>query len=88
MANQRKAGKKKIGFWVDDAEKAALTKEAKKAGYKNLADWLRSLITKGSGLILAGLLLFHLARSPRVWTSAALTATAKAAWHHVCKLAK
>lgn len=48
MANQRKAGKKKVGFWVDDSEKAAMLKAAKKAGYDNLADWLRSLIVKSN----------------------------------------
>lgn len=88
MANQRKAGKKKVGFWVSDSEKAAMMREAKKAGFDNLADWLRSLITKGAGVIIAGLLLFHLVRSPRAWTAAELAGTAKALFGQVAKLAR
>lgn len=80
MANQRKPGKKKIGFWATEAEKAEMLKVAKKAGYNNLADWLRSLITKGSGLLVFALLAFHLARSPKNWSPAALKQTAAAAW--------
>lgn len=44
MANQRKTGKKKIGFWATDEEKDEMLKAAKAAGFDNLADWLRSLI--------------------------------------------
>jgi hypothetical protein len=88
MANQRKSGKKKIGFWATDAEKAAMLKAAKKAGFDNLADWLRSLITKGSGLLAVAFCLFHLTRSPRAWSAAALKATASAAWGHVQRIAR
>lgn len=88
MANQRKAGKKKVGFWVSESEKAAMLREAKKAGFDNLADWLRSLITKGAGVIIAGLLIYHIGRGPKAWTAAELTATAKAAWSKVAKLAR
>lgn len=76
MANQRKEGKKKIGFWATDAEKAAMMRAAKKAGYSNLADWLRSLITKGSGLIVLAFRLLHLTRSPKRWDAASLRQTA------------
>jgi hypothetical protein len=43
MPNQRKQGKKKIGAWVDDAEKAQLDAELKKHGCKNLAELLRAV---------------------------------------------
>ena len=32
MANQRKAGKKKVNVWLTDAEKSALEKAAKERG--------------------------------------------------------
>lgn len=44
MANQRKAGKKKVGFWVSESEKAAM-------------------ITKGAGVIIAALLIYHIGAS-------------------------
>lgn len=88
MANQRKAGKKKVGFRVSDSEKAAMMREAKKAGFDNLADWLRSLITKGAGVIIAGLLLYHIGRAPTAWTAAELAGTCRAAWAKVANLAK
>lgn len=47
MANQRKKGKRKVGVWLTDAERAAMMKAAKRAGFDNLADWLRSLINVG-----------------------------------------
>jgi hypothetical protein len=43
MPNQRKQGKKKIGAWVDDAEKAQLDAQLKKHGFKSLADLLRAV---------------------------------------------
>lgn len=88
MANQRKTGKKKIGFWATDEEKAAMMKVAKKAGFDNLADWLRSLITKGSGLIAMAFIAFHALRSPKRWTASALADTGKAAVVSIRALAK
>jgi hypothetical protein len=45
MANQRKKGKRQVAFWVTEEEKIQLNETATEAGYDNLADWLRSLIT-------------------------------------------
>jgi hypothetical protein len=43
MPNQRKQGKKKIGAWVDDAEKAQIDAMLKKHGVKNVAELLRAV---------------------------------------------
>lgn len=34
-----------MAFWVTEEEKIQLNETATEAGYDNLADWLRSLIT-------------------------------------------
>lgn len=44
-----------IGFWVTDAEKAALQKEAKKRGYSNLAEFLRAI---AKGVVKIGIISF------------------------------
>lgn len=66
MPNQRKKGKKQIAFWVEAHEKVALKKAAKKAGFKSVTAWLKSLITSGSaGFATAlGLLSMHV-HNPR-----------------------
>ena len=43
MPNQRKQGKKKIGAWVDDSEKAQIDAMLKKHGVKNVAELLRAV---------------------------------------------
>lgn len=43
MPNQRKQGKKKIGVWVEDEEKAQIDAELKKHGVKNVAELLRAV---------------------------------------------
>lgn len=43
MPNQRKQGKKKIGAWVDDSEKAQIDAMLKKHGVKNIAELLRAV---------------------------------------------
>jgi len=45
--------------------------------------WLKLM-----ALALAGLLIYHIGRGPKAWTAAELTATAKAAWSKVAKLAR
>jgi len=46
MANQRMAGKKKVGVWLTDEEQERLKKRAQEAGFDNLADWMRALINR------------------------------------------
>jgi hypothetical protein len=75
MANQRKKGKRHVGVWLTDAEKAAMMKAAKKAGFNNLADWLRSLINIGGkmGLLaVMSLISLHLGGRPGKIRSAML----------------
>ncbi len=43
MPNQRKAGKRMVGFYATEEEATAMMDAAKREG-KTLADWLRSLI--------------------------------------------
>jgi hypothetical protein len=43
MPNQRKQGKKEIGVWVEDSEKAQIDAMLKKHGVKNVADLLRAV---------------------------------------------
>lgn len=43
MPNQRKAGKRMVGFYATEDEATAMMEAAKREG-KTLADWLRSLI--------------------------------------------
>jgi hypothetical protein len=43
MPNQRKAGKRMVGFYATEEEATAMMEAARREG-KTLADWLRSLI--------------------------------------------
>jgi hypothetical protein len=43
MPNQRKAGKRMVGFYATEEEATAMMEAAKREG-KTLADWLRALI--------------------------------------------
>lgn len=43
MPNQRKAGKRMVGFYATEDEATAMMEAAKREG-KTLADWLRALI--------------------------------------------
>ena len=43
MPNQRRQGKKKIGVWVDDNEKAQIDTMLKKHGVKNVAELLKAV---------------------------------------------
>ena len=41
MANQRKAGKRLVGFFATEEEQALLKQGAKLAGFETMADYLR-----------------------------------------------
>ena len=43
MPNQRKAGKRMVGFYATEEEATAMMEAARREG-KTLADWLRALI--------------------------------------------
>jgi hypothetical protein len=43
MPNQRKAGKRMVGFYATEEEATAMMEAARREG-KTLSDWLRSLI--------------------------------------------
>ena len=68
MANQRKAGKKKVNVWLTDAEKSALEKAAKERGM-TLTDFLKWVASLGGKI---GVLLFALHYFTPVKTAAAL----------------
>jgi hypothetical protein len=48
MPNQRKAGKRMVGFYATEEEATAMMEAAKREG-KTLADWLRALIPDDGG---------------------------------------
>ena len=97
MASKKKNPNSRHGKLADGTSQTSITmkkellQKAKAAAQKDgrsLSNWLEQLVKNSLILTIAGLLVFHLARSPRVWNAAALTATAKAAWSHVVKLAR
>ena len=86
MANQRKAGKKKVSLWMTDEEKKELQKVAQLQGFPTLTDFLKHIAKKGSLLITLGFLALHVSRTPRRWNAAALKQTAAVAWVKVQQL--
>lgn len=84
MANQRDKSKKLVGFYASPEEKKALAKIAKARGI-SVSELLRQLATGTIKLSILALLAFHLARSPKNWSPAALKQTAAAAWHKVSR---
>lgn len=87
MANQRSKNKKVISVPLSKELLEQIEREAAKQG-KNRVDLINEVLKAALKLIVVSFLIYHLVRSPRVWSGAALAGTAKAAWAHVSKIAK
>ena len=87
MPNQRDKSKKLVGFYATPDEQKALKAIAKKRGI-SLSELLRQLAAGALKLLALAFLAFHVTRSPKRWTAAALKQTAAVAWTHVQSLAR
>lgn len=80
MPNQRKAGKKKVGVWLTDAEKEELRKIAKQHKVNNLSDFLHHLIKTGGKIFPMVILGHHLLATDVVARSARMGRRQESAW--------
>ncbi len=81
------AGKTQTTISLSDEALAKAKKNADADG-RSLSNYLEQLLKSLPLLALAGLLAYHIGRGPKAWTAAELTATARAAWSKVAKLAR
>lgn len=79
MANQRKAGKKKLQVWMEDEERKQLEELAKVHGYSTVTGFLQAVangVVKTSTKILIGCcLIAKLIQGPTDWSGDAIAAS-------------